>query len=142
MPARCSRPDNLTFSVFTCPTQRVLISRWMPVRCSRPDNPTFQTCCATYPSNTAILKPQSDVGESLRTDKLSFSILRPARPTQPRCRSTARPSDHLTLPFCLNPSDSGSPDLPTDGGENSPGQTISSFQVHARRGLPVRHGGY
>ncbi len=95
-----------------------------------------------YPSDTAILKPQSDVGESLRTDKLSFSILRPARPTRPRCRSTARPSDHLTLPFCLNPSDSGSPDLPTDAGESSPGQTISSFQVHARRGLPVRHGDY
>ncbi len=36
-PARCSRPDNLTFSVFTCPTQQVLVSRWTPARCSRPD---------------------------------------------------------------------------------------------------------
>ncbi len=72
--------------------------------------------------------------------KLFFSILRPARPTQPRCRLTARPSDHLTLTFYLNPSDSGSPDLPTDANESSPAQTISSFQVHARQGLPVRHG--
>ncbi len=40
-PARCSRPDNLTFSVFTCPTQQVLVSRWTPARCSRPDNLTF-----------------------------------------------------------------------------------------------------
>ncbi len=33
-----------------------------------------------------------------------------------------------------------SPDLPTDAGESTPGQTILSFQVHARQGLPVRHG--
>ncbi len=29
------------YSVFTCPTQRVLISGWTPARCSRPDNLTF-----------------------------------------------------------------------------------------------------
>ncbi len=64
-----------------------------------------------------------------RTDKLTFSILQPVRPTQPCCRLTARPSDHLTLPFCLNLSDSVSPDLQTDAGESTPGQTILSFQV-------------
>ncbi len=31
----------LHFYVFTCPTQRVLISRWMPARCSRPDKSCF-----------------------------------------------------------------------------------------------------
>ncbi len=46
MLARASRPHSL-FSVFTCPTQRVLISRWTPARAPRPDNPTFQTCCST-----------------------------------------------------------------------------------------------
>ncbi len=30
--------------------------------------------------------------------------------------------------------------ISTDAGESTPGQTILSFQVHARRGLPVRHG--
>ncbi len=49
-PVGCRRepPDHTTyFSVFTYPTQRVLISRWMPARASRPDKRTFQTCCST-----------------------------------------------------------------------------------------------
>ncbi len=46
MLARASWPHSL-FSVFTCPTQRVLISRWTPARAPRPDNLTFQTCCLT-----------------------------------------------------------------------------------------------
>ncbi len=40
MSARASRPHILPFYVFTCPTQRILISRWTPARCSRPDNLT------------------------------------------------------------------------------------------------------
>ncbi len=54
---------------------------------------------------------------------------------------TARPSNPLNFALLSKPSDSASPDLPTDAGESTPGQTILSFQVHARRGLPVRHGG-
>ncbi len=53
---------------------------------------------------------------------------------------TARPSNPLNFALLSKPSDSASPDLPTDAGESTPGQTILSFQVHARRGLPVRHG--
>ncbi len=34
---------SLTFPVFTCPTQRVLISHRTPARCSRPDNLTFSS---------------------------------------------------------------------------------------------------
>ncbi len=41
MSARATRPRNLTFFVFTCLTQRVSISRRTPARCSRPDNLTF-----------------------------------------------------------------------------------------------------
>ncbi len=162
-PARLTHPDREYFppvgcwreppghttclSVFTCPTQRVLISRWTPVRAPRPDNLTFQTCCSTrltrptrrfwnhsrtsarasgtnsltfsnllldeaYPSDTAILKPQSDIGESLRDRQLSFSILRPARPTQPRCRLTARPSDPLNFAFLSKPIRLGEPRSP------------------------------
>ncbi len=51
-----------------------------------------------------------------------------------------RPSNPLNFALLSKPSDSASPDLPTDAGESTPGQTILSFQVHARRGLPVRHG--
>ncbi len=61
-------------------------------------------------------------------------------PAAGKAYPTTLPPDHLNLTFCLNPSDSGSPDLPTDANKSSPGQTISSFQVHARQGLPVRHG--
>ncbi len=40
MSARASRPHSFHCYVFTCPTQRVLISGWTPARCSRPDNLT------------------------------------------------------------------------------------------------------
>ncbi len=193
-PARLTHPDRKYFpplgcrqeppghptclSVFTCPTQRVLISLRMPASASRPDNPTFSNLLLdeAYPSDTAILKPQSDVGReppvqttlpfqtscstrltrptrrfwnhsrmSTRaslSDKLSFSILRPARPTQPRCRLTARPSDHLTLPSCLNPSDTVSLDLPSVAGESTPDQTTLPFLVPHWRRLPIQHSGY
>ncbi len=87
-PPKCSWPDNLTFStpqpvrlthpdseyfppvgesfratqlylsVFTCQTQRVLISRRTPARCSRPDNLTFSILLLdeAYPSDTAIIE--------------------------------------------------------------------------------------
>ncbi len=101
----------------------------------------FQTYCSTRLTRpTRRYRNQSDVGESLRDRQLSFSILRLARPTQPRCRLTVRPSNPLNFALLSKPSDSASPDLPTDAGESTPGQTILSFQVHARRGLPVRHG--
>ncbi len=101
----------------------------------------FQTYCSTRLTRpTRRYRNQSDVGESLRDRQLSFSILRLARPTQPRCRLTGRPSNPLNFALLSKPSDSASPDHPTDAGESTPGQTILSFQVHARRGLPVRHG--
>ncbi len=50
------------YSVFTCPTQRVLISRWTLARCSRPDNLTF---FCLYLSNTASLDLTVDAGEVL-----------------------------------------------------------------------------
>ncbi len=103
----------------------------------------FQTYCSTRLTRpTRRYRNQSDVGESLRDRQLSFSILRLARPTQPRCRLTVRPSNPLNFALLSKPSDSASPDLPTDAGESTPGQTILSFQVHARRGLPVQHSRY
>ncbi len=54
---------NLTFPVFTCPTQQVLISCWTPARCSRPDKRSsvcshqkYRTPSnATYPAVLASL---------------------------------------------------------------------------------------
>ncbi len=99
MSARAYRPRNLTFFVFTCPTQRVSISRRMPARCSRPDNLTFSSLllCEAYPSDTASIELPSDVSESLPARQTYFSILRPARPTQPRCRLTAGRPLNFTL---------------------------------------------
>ncbi len=67
MSARASRPRNLNFFVFTCPTQRVSISRRTPARCSRPDNLTFSSLllCEAYPSDTVSLDLPSDAGEVL-----------------------------------------------------------------------------
>ncbi len=54
---------NLTFPVFTCPTQQVLISCWTPARCSQPDKRSslcshqkYRTPSnATYPAVLASL---------------------------------------------------------------------------------------
>ncbi len=71
-PARCSRPDNLTFSVFTCPTQQVLVSRWTPARCSRPDNLTFPVF--TCPTKQVLVSRWTPARCS-RPDKSYFSCL-------------------------------------------------------------------
>ncbi len=73
----------------------------------------FQTYCSTRLTRpTRQFWNQSDVGESLRDRQLSFSILRPARPTQPRCRLTARPSDPLNFAFLSKPIRLGEPRSP------------------------------
>ncbi len=73
-PARCSRPDNLTFPVFTCPTKQVLVSRWTPARCSRPDKSYFS---CLYLSNTASLNLLLDAGEVLPARQTLFRLLAP-----------------------------------------------------------------
>ncbi len=73
----------------------------------------FQIYCSTRLTRpTRWFRNQSDVGESLRDRQLSFSILRPARPTQPRCRLTARPSDPLNFAFLSKPVRLGEPRSP------------------------------
>ncbi len=79
------------YSVFTCPTQRVLISRWTPARCSRPDNLTF---FCLYLSNTASLDLPLDAGEVLPARQSYF--------------------------FCLYLSNTASLNLPLDAGEVLP----------------------
>ncbi len=108
MLARASWPHSL-FSVFTCPTQRVLISRWTPARAPRPDNLTFQTCCSTRLTRpTRRFWNQSDVGESLR-DKQPYLFKPTARPGLPvrhgdseTSRTSARASgtDNFPFPSC------------------------------------------
>ncbi len=124
-PARLTHPDREYFppvgcwreppghttclSVFTCPTQRVLISRWTPVRAPRPDNLTFQTCCSTRLTHpTRRFWNQSDVGESLR-DKQPYLFKPTARPGLPvrhgdseTSRTSARASgtDNFPFPSC------------------------------------------
>ncbi len=72
MSARASRPHILHCYVFTCPTQRVLISGWTPARCSRPDNLTF---FCLYLSNTASPGISLDAGEVLPARQPYFSCL-------------------------------------------------------------------
>ncbi len=73
-PARCSRPENLTFPVFTCPTKQVLVSHWTPARCSRPDKSYFS---CLYLSNTASLNLLLDAGEVLPARQTLFRLLAP-----------------------------------------------------------------
>ncbi len=104
-PARCSRPDNLTFPVFTCPTQQVLVSRWTPARCSRPDKSYFS---CLYLSNTASLNLLLDAGEVLPARQPYFS--------------------------CLYLSNKASPGISLDAGEVLPDRQILLFLS-----LPVQH---
>ncbi len=107
------------YSVFTCPTQRVLISRWTPARCSRPDNLTF---FCLYLSNTASLDLPLDAGEVLPARQSYFLCL--------YLSNTASPGISLdageVLPArqsyfsCLYLSNTASFNLPLDAGEVLP----------------------
>ncbi len=148
--------------------QWVLISHRTPARAPWPGILTFQTCCSTRLTRpTRRFWNQSDVGESLRDRQLSFSILRPARPTQPRCRLTARPSDPLNFAFLSKPIRLGEPasgmsakhpdqnfTFPSSPVRRSeswspigrrcelPSQASLPFLVPRWRRLPVQHSGY
>ncbi len=107
--ARASGTNNLTFSNLLLdqayPSDTAILK---PVgRRREPPGQTtlpFQTYCSTRLTRpTRRFWNQSDVGESLRDRQFSFSILRPARPTQPRCRLTGRPSDPLNFAFLSKP---------------------------------------
>ncbi len=61
----------LLSSVFTCPTQRVLISGWTPARCSRPDNLTFSVF--TCPTQQVLVSRWTPARCS-RPDNLTFPV--------------------------------------------------------------------
>ncbi len=98
LPASASRLPNLPFRLYLSNTASLDppldARREPPGQTTLPSNLLLDEA---YPSDTAILKPQSDVGESL-WDRQTF-LFHPAagRPTQPRCRLTARPSDPLNF---------------------------------------------
>ncbi len=73
------------YSVFTCPTQRVLISGWTPARCSRPDKSYFS---CLYLSNTASLNLLLDAGEVLPARQTLFRLLAPKNIEPRRTRHT------------------------------------------------------
>ncbi len=85
-----------------------------------------------YPSDTAISKPVGRQREPTGQSNLSFPFCGRQKPTQPRCRLTEafRPLNSTLL---STPVHSVSPDIPTDAGESTPGQTTFSFQIYARR---------
>ncbi len=133
MSARASRPHSLHCYVFTCPTQRVLISGWTPARCSRPDNLTF---FCLYLSNTASLDLPLDAGEVLPARQSYFLCL--------YLSNTASPGISLdageVLParqsyfLCLYLSNKASPGISLDAGEVLPARQILLFLS-----LPVQH---
>ncbi len=124
------------YSVFTCPTQRVLISRWTPARCSRPDNLTF---FCLYLSNTASLDLSLDASEVLPARQSYFLCL--------YLSNTASPDISLdageVLPArqsyfsCLYLSNTASLNLPLDAGEVLPARQ-SYFSCPTQRVLISR----
>ncbi len=103
----------LLSSVFTCPTQRVLISGWTPARCSRPDNLTF---FCLYLSNAASLNLRLDTGEVLPARQSYF--------------------------LCLYLSNTASPGISLDAGEVLPARqpyfSCPTKQVLVSRWTPAR----
>ncbi len=54
------------YYVFTCPTQRVLISGWTLARCSRPDNLTFPVfTCPTRESQSPVGRRRGAPGQTI-----------------------------------------------------------------------------
>ncbi len=129
MLARASLPHNLPFCLYLSNTASLDLpldaGESIPARQPYLSNLLLDEA---YPSDTAILNHSRMSARASGTNSLIFFILRPARPTQPRCRLTARPCEALNFALLSKPSDSASPDLPTDAGESTPGQTILSFQ--------------
>ncbi len=106
-PARASRPDNFTFSnllLNEAHPSDTAISKPVGRRQEPPrQQPHFFLLDEAYPSDTAISKPVGRRREPTGQSNLSFTFCCWQKPTQPRCRLTARLSDHLTLPFRLKP---------------------------------------
>ncbi len=101
MSARASRPHSFHCYVFTCPTQRVLISGWTPARCSRPDNLTF---FCLYLSNTASLDLPLDAGEVLPARQSYFLLSLPVQHGESRSpvgRRRGAPGQTILLSLSL-----------------------------------------
>ncbi len=121
------------YSVFTCPTQRVLISGWTPARCSRPDNLTF---FCLYLSNAASLDLRLDAGEVLPARQSYFLCLYLSNTASPGISLDAGEVLPARQPYfsCLYLSNKASPGIPLDAGEVLPARQILLFLS-----LPVQH---
>ncbi len=121
------------YSVFTCPTQRVLISGWTPARCSRPDNLTF---FCLYLSNTASLDLRLDAGEVLPARQSYFLCLYLSNTASPGISLDAVEVLPARQPYfsCLYLSNKASPGISLDAGEVLPARQILLFLS-----LPVQH---
>ncbi len=135
-PARAPRPDNLTFS--TCCATRLPL-RHGDLETSRTSTRASQTTTSPFLARRGLPVRHGDLETSrtstwaYRSVKLIFSILRPAKAyptTLPVDREAFRPLNSTLL---SKPVHSVSPDIPTDAGESTPGQTTFSFQIYARR---------
>ncbi len=134
--ARAPRPDNLTFSTccatrLTRPTRRS--QNQSDVDKSLPDNNLTFSCSTRLTRPTRRSRNQSDVNVSLPVSQtyLFHSAAGKAYPTTlPVDREAFRPLNSTLL---SKPVHSVSPDIPTDAGESTPGQTTFSFQIYARR---------
>ncbi len=121
------------YSVFTCPTQRVLISGWTPARCSRPDNLTF---FCLYLSNTASLDLPLDAGEVLPARQSYFLCLYLSNTASLNLLLDAGEVLPARQPYfsCLYLSNKASPGISLDAGEVLPARQILLFLS-----LPVQH---
>ncbi len=121
------------YSVFTCPTQRVLISGWTPARCSRPDNLTF---FCLYLSNAASLDLRLDAGEVLPARQSYFLCLYLSNTASPGISLDAGEVLPARQPYfsCLYLSNKTSPGISLDAGEVLPARQVLLFLS-----LPVQH---
>ncbi len=144
MPARAFRLDNFTFS-------NLLLNEAHPsdtgdLETSRTSTRASQTTTSPFlarrglPVRHGDLETSRTLARAYRSVKLIFSILRPAKAyptTLPVDCEAFRP---LNFTLLSKPVHSVSPDIPTDAGESTPGQTTFSFQVLRSSMLTVRHG--
>ncbi len=116
----------LLSSVFTCPTRRVSISRWTPARCSRPDNLTFFCLYLSNTASLDLPLDAGEVLPARQSYFLCLYLSTTASPGISLDAGEVLPARQPYF-SCLYLSNKASPGISLDAGEVLPARQILLF---------------
>ncbi len=114
------------YSVFTCPMQRVLISGWTPARCSRPDNLTFFCLYLSNTASLDLPLDAGEVLPARQSYFLCLYLSNTASPGISLDAGEVLPARQPYF-SCLYLSNKASPGISLDAGEVLPARQILLF---------------